>query len=202
MKQVKFCTALAVIILIGCTKSNDGLYTDNEWRENNLTNRSILAEIAGIKNLQSQKVAYTLLSADQKAEAWRQHLALFLRSKSLPEHQRSLVTKFKKTIDAEVFITKESGQDFLATQQMTELIYTITKSFSKEEIFKIFGTLNEPETSNVDPGGNSCNCNYEHDFCEGSSIHCYKNMNNCGTSSTGCGWLWLQSCDGRCGAGL
>ena len=43
----------------------------------------------------------------------------------------------------------------------------------------------------------SCNCNQKHDFCNGSS-ECMSDS-GCGSSEHGCGWLILQSCNGRCG---
>lgn len=40
----------------------------------------------------------------------------------------------------------------------------------------------------------SCNCNHEHDFCE-SGTDCIDS--DC-EDGWGCGWVWLQRCDGRC----
>lgn len=40
-----------------------------------------------------------------------------------------------------------------------------------------------------------CNCNQNNDFCE--VFHCEPAY--CTPSEHGCGWIWWQSCNGRCG---
>lgn len=45
----------------------------------------------------------------------------------------------------------------------------------------------------------NCDCNIEDDFCYvnwGAFFDCQSA--NCKESSYGCGWVWLQSCDGQC----
>ncbi len=199
MKKIKFVLLLLVATTFGCTKSHD-LNTENGIDKiSTQSNQNILSEIKSITSPEAQKIAYNQLPAAIKATIWKEHLSAYLSSKTLAESKIALIKELSNTLSESVFYSKENAVNYLSSDNVTIILYKIKKSFSSDEIFRIFGSLNKSVNTNAAGGGNTCNCSSSSDFCEGSNIKCFKKLWDCSDSQIGCGWFFLQSCDGLCG---
>jgi hypothetical protein len=191
MKTIIILNLFILSILTSCSKQEAAVNK----------NQQLIADVVAIKNPEAQKVSYNLMSDINKSLSWKQHLNLYLGDKMLSHGQKEIIQYFKNVIVPDIFKSKQAGQEFLSRKDISELLYTAKKEFNIGQIYKIFGTLStDKETVNFEEApGSRCYCNASQDFCEGANVHCYQNMWNCTVTPNGCGWLWIQECNGRCG---
>lgn len=186
----------ATIFFVACSKRTDAPYVTEK---NSSINQKIMNEVTSMPSTQAMKNSYNLLSAGNKSEIWKQHLQNYLTDKSLSNFQKEIVGSFISVISPEIFMSRETGRAFLAKEEVAKLVYTSKKAFTINQIYNIFGKLGGETTSFEEDPGSGCTCNASSSFCSGQNVTCINSMWQCTTSSSGCGWLWLQECNGRCG---
>ncbi|GAB2836953.1 bacteriocin fulvocin C-related protein [Ferruginibacter profundus] len=196
MKTNIFAAFIMVVLISSCTKDLGGKITEQEFSGN----QAVINEVVSISSTQAQRVAYGLLVPENKTAIWKQHLENYIQNNENSDLQKNLIKEFISTINPDIFLNKENARTFMAKAEVAELVYKCKRAFSTQEIYNIFGSLKSKTVANTSSveSGNSCSCNTSSDFCSGES-KCYAYMWDCSTSNMGCGWLLLESCNGKCG---
>jgi hypothetical protein len=154
-----------------------------------------------------RKAIYRALPGDVKAQLWREQLAHFASAASLSGEQKALL--------GEVAASLTNFDDETVLNSLLDKYETrIRKSFSKDQIGEIFTNLGvgDPSVAGrptaVNSGGCSCHSGgIDVGACGPSGPPgtifvaaggcAWKSP--CNPDSSGCGWFWLQSCNGSCG---
>jgi len=160
----------------------------------------------------SRKALYRKLPAPLQGQLWMTHFKEFLQS-----HPELTLTQRSVLYEAIGLITARQESDML-DGPISELRQRSLTAFSTADI-SIFGTLgpNVPVAATADtdavlarlrsayPSGVSlmipeCNCSASSNFCD-TVTNPFPECENtgCSRSDVGCGWLWLQACNGICG---
>lgn len=224
MKGKLFLLVLVTFTLFSCSNEEEVKFSCNEkidsWvKENLVTVRSMSrSQWKRIPSHLSGAV-YVAFSKEQKIQFWKEK---FAQVETLGWSGRELMHIEK----AKEFVL--SNEDFFTDEKLTEyqedkldkfflswVEYAIENlGWSEKEAYSIVasgydvknkcGDIVRPLSNNdgiypIDPilntKGESCNCNAKHDFCQ-SGWTCI--AADCIDSAHGCGWIWVQSCNGLC----
>jgi hypothetical protein len=165
-----------------------------EWVEaNSHALPGTLAELNGLE-LPYRRAVFRVMEPSEQLRLWQEHLKLQLTRDDLTEGQLALV---EWTI-AEASSFFESSDREAVLEEANE---RMVAEFSEEERYKaraIFATLGgTPAGESLAIGG--CSCNTGSDFC-GTPTSLDEDCleGGCDEANWGCGWLWLQDCNGEC----
>lgn len=162
------------------------------------TETFLVDEILSLEG-ESQKLAYSMLSGNERHAVWDHKLESILENKSISEAQLNFVLNLKRELRPEYFESNLSERNVQLHNRFRVFEKEAIQLFSKEELNHFFGSLNnvqEFEEQEIEPDDRSCNCNKNASlFCPWTStcegIRCNK-------SDSGCGWFWSDPCDGVC----
>ena len=140
-------------------------------------------------------------SAQDKSELWHVHFALSLAQHSeWTEQQRALVLEASSMASPELYQTPKDAKWREAVDEPARvLMQKALIAFNKREAAALFAELGgkEPLSHHPKPRPSEtppCSCSHDSDWCV--SYDCYSN--NCKSTSSGCGTLWLYPCTGLC----
>lgn len=160
-------------------------------------------------NLEMQRATYRSYLADKKYSLWREKMERILGCGEWNSKELNHIASLKEFIYPEYFEI-QSGNYSPKYQQSFEwnwiqyakdtlewgnrqLAFVVSSLYVDYDDFTAVFQSN-PGTDN--PVG-SCQCNLTEDFCNYQLGFKCKN-NGCPISESGCGWLWLSSCNGQC----
>lgn len=152
---------------------------------------SALNQVVFEKNSHLQKVMYNSLSASEKLELWSKKFDIILNSRKLSSAQRTFLIEIKGILNTNLFENSNTNKfdDRLIKQKAFEL-------FGVDEAYNILSTL-RTETDLGEPQyfqpTTECVCSIESSWC--GNILCGQDI--CREGS-GCGTLFLYTCDGKC----
>jgi len=211
-----FLIVISTIFGLSCKKLN------SEVLSQDLSNDAILllSNLNKIQKVDEAKLAYSLLSSEQRYAVWALKLANSLDDASYSSAQKTKIKEIKDYITVDVF--KEGD--------MREVFYThwfpnwvkrsegILTSFQVENlVFSLRGidltsisTLSKSKTKKSQisdtPSPKGCICALNSNFtCPSYTVSwppsvsygkCEKSSGGCVATTTGCGALWDQECDG------
>jgi hypothetical protein len=162
-------------------------------------------EILLFDDLSTQRSSYNLLSPDEKYQLWTKHLTdeLFkhesqFAKKQIIQESLNFITPSLFTNDLNPTIEKK----------LSEFHLKASKIFNHKELASIFmyfgNTSVEIANSSVESISKDCGCNANGqpnvctDNFPGGMTYCKKGKDACKTSEKGCGWFWLNTCNGDC----
>jgi hypothetical protein len=145
---------------------------------------------------------FNALTAEEKSELWKDHLANMLEEASLTDAQRALIWEAIDLVTPDLYSRSQRRVGFL--ERKTETFQQkALKEFNRALLSRVFGQLEPADVELVSlgkevmiSGGVACSCNHDHDFCP-SGYGCDE-KSICDRLSSGCGWVWSQACDGLC----
>ena len=196
----KLLVLLGFVILIGCQKTNESNFNVDSSKINKFFNLPI----------NFARLAYGDLTAEEKRFIWISTISVFVQEKKINYEQKILIDELKQKINnIHLFDSEYEIKIFTNIFQKKWASAAITK-FSQSEInalvnqpkIKIQGdiiTFRDFSPTYVDPSSATLPC----DCHCGSWVSCnastWCQAVSCEKSNSGCGWLWLESCNGRCG---
>ena len=166
-----------------------------------------------------QRLKYTLLSKDEKYQLWHQKFESLLQGDlilnkenlSLNEKQRALVDELNIKLGPNIFSLGDNGEkEYFRNIYAPKVLKRAEKIFSKNQIIMIFYKLSVPNTDSsltlkqleVSIAANSendCECDSGSIFtCQIANAHNCQKTYKCAASTSGCGFMGLWECDGRC----
>lgn len=208
-----------VLVSISSCEGDDVVYScdreANSWAIDNIDSIRTL-DWNGWKKLPAKRkhAAYNAFSAKQKADFWLERLSE-IKSMDWTDQELAHIDKVVDFIENNLDLF---GKEELSDEENDRLdlfFYQWVKKaeldlgWSRDIAMAIVGsaaplaqTLNEEGRFDINTqlevwkeDGNSCHCNVSHDFCP-SGWDCVSG--NCGSAVHGCGWILVQSCNGRC----
>jgi hypothetical protein len=210
--KLKLTTMLAVVMIIAaCTKTQT-----KEADIQNVSGAKIANAIA-TADFQSRIHVFDLLSEQERYVLWRDHLVKakeqFINEKN--EAGVNSISELLANLTPEVFDVSSKASAIFSNYFMPNWVASSRSVFTPAEMYdigfdpsvKIIGRT-APEDIGGGPGGANCFCHVgtsgfscrkiEVGFPSGVSIvnGICERTGACTGSSTGCGWLWLQSCSG------
>ena len=144
-----------------------------------------------------QRAIFTALSAKERSRLWVTHLERYLEThEELTAAQALLLDDaielagHPQLFAREATDRKQGTWDLFFKELLAHLRARAEDLFTRETLGEIFGHLGAQKATAPD-----CGCNTGSDFC-GTSHMC--SGGGCWGSGLGCGWLWLESCNGIC----
>lgn len=171
--------------------------------------QSKIDEILAMKDILAQKSAFYLLTPSEKSDVWKLHLNSELKYNSYTIVQKKFISEVVENIDVKMFspLTKNDFDGLIA-----KYAYRASILFDKNDYYNIFNTLGSDRSDTsastittmeiaTEPLC-SCNADGHPNFCTdnflGGFVYCKKGNQNCKVSNSGCGWFWVNECNGRC----
>jgi hypothetical protein len=192
MKKIFFIASVfTVLLFISCENDNIDFNTASDEKVN---------QVLKLKG-ESQRMAYKLLSSNEKFNVWKKHLNNELNKDIYSSSQKEYIKNVINLLDEEFFYENVTAQKL---KKNKEIIYGLRqvgfKYFNKQELGNLIASLNGNLSLSVYqkavPPLGSCNCNHVNDWCVWGSS-CFGTP-YCGYSSSGCGDLWQDPCTGIC----
>jgi len=206
-----------VSILILVTLITSLLYTScgkNEL-DHSLTRKILLQESSKDKLLEK----YNSLSYSDKMKIWEEKLLQSIENspKEYNEHIHSIINKIKSTSSAQELINSDDFRDLtmktaenIAPSTFTDIFFSLNDlhfdnsgvieskseesrdliNYLKQSFEKARNT--KPSSTQNKSAEKPCNCNWT---CGDSASEC--THSDCEATDTGCGFLWLFSCEQR-----
>lgn len=193
----KYLIVLLLTCLVACQKSKTEI--DETISENKIS------EVFSINSIDARKSAYLLLNSNEKLFIWRTHLTNLLKQDFSIE-KRDIINQLLKLLNSQSFKSNLNNSKFTDSQSFLLLKYQIEKVFSSEEITNYFLNptqyfgVNNQDVVELVGELRRCICHYGNDNGCGIAFRCAFECpsSSPGYSEDGCGWLWLESCNGTC----
>lgn len=193
MKLKYFILFTVLTVSFACSKS-DKTETISEAKINELT--------ASKFSPSTNVVIYGMLNSAERKITWENHFTSILNKRNLNKAQRDLISRIRGFISSDLFAMGSSEK---YSAEIAKFSYQAKQLFSPYEYVDIFESVATTEsgmtsTSQNVAGGNSCYCNWDI-TCEkrtGSDLNWCNEQSGCEPTSSGCGFLWLSSCKGKC----
>lgn len=159
-----------------------------------------------------QKAVFRSWSPERKRQAWLGKFQYVLDNQSFSEDERKHIFElvnhivegyFEDQLKPEVELMRNNfSKDWLDVaandlrwddQFIAFCVYRLYVDRSQFEIeFSSLKPTSLSMSANSESG--TCNCNTSNDFCLRGDC----TSNGCAASSSGCGWLWSEKCNGLC----
>lgn len=214
MKKI-FSIALIFGVIFSCQQDEIEYSCDAEInrivKENKLEYSQILVTDLTIYDIVLQKAIFRSWDADKKRNAWLEKLLYIQNTFELTNSEYEHIQKLVDHIDVDYFENDniQNFQNSRAAFAEEWINYAInelgwTEKFIAFLVFRLYTTQSQFETelefTNLEfeqysmyPAPENCNCNTSADFCSYSDCQ----QNGC-TTTSGCGWLWSEPCNGSC----
>jgi hypothetical protein len=159
-------------------------------------------DLISIESVYDRKIAFRGSAVGDMGEFWKIHLAFQLANdETLSQAQSDIISNAIDFIKPEFF--DESSQE-VDREQLAEDIEEMTDQiniyFTEEKAVEIFARLGgpgecEPPAESNDLLRRDCSCRLTWRECSSSSA-C--SSGGCDSTWFGCGFIWVQSCNGEC----
>ncbi len=172
-----------------------------------------ISKVESILARDNRKLAYSLLTPQEKYYIWMKHLENAGNDPSFTHEQKNVINEAKTFLSVSYF----EGSKMLSDKSFDILKYRVSKLFTENFKTRIFNDLtNKDEVINIQKsvspnmvGPVVCECHKESDFCgrydfnSGPCAYIYRceKLSTCPSNpgnNSGCGWFWNESCDGKC----
>jgi len=197
----------------------------NEIESQEESLRIDLAKIENLKNLDenSQRIAFRLLNHKEKYTFRMFFINDFIENSNLNKEQISLIEELKSNFNSTVYL-KNDYSEYFKTIFITDWSNRALNHFSMKEIRYLANSGNNRDFSNsAQQRASECKCHEGSVFrcttkvtistgvpeiieaelvdCDSSQCQTPGSINSDGyweEDESGCGWFWLESCDGTC----
>jgi len=193
MKKVIFglIASLALFNLVSCSDNT-------EIEEISSNNR--ISQVLNEKNYATQKIMYSLLNEEEKLKIWNDKIENILQKNNFTKEQSDLIYELKNNISLNLFKDGERNneREIFKTIFVKNFLKKTVNVFSEDFIVSNFYYINE-NTAKVAPIGDlsDCTCNIGSMWSCSGSFEC-KDTNKCADTTSGCGFLTMFECTGRC----
>jgi len=160
-------------------------------------------------DLAFQQAVFRSYDAAKKREIWLQKIQSLLDTQNYTEAEYAHVASLLNHLHEDYFVKEKIGTEANERKQFASDWISKAKNSlgwsDKQIAFVVYRLYTNPVEfdaeinaiqANVlettDPNGN-CTCNTSSSFC--SNLMCTSGSCNI---TTGCGWLWSETCDGKC----
>lgn len=186
----------ALVLLSTCILLVFNSCSEDDSLMNNLESNVNMNKIENVLTLegQGQKIAYRMLSENEKLFLWQDKLANLLESIDFNSSQIKYINELRKTLKLEYFyFENQKGKyytDYLV--EMKKIGYTL---FNAKEMAIYFSSLDSTYEKVVqNPPNIHCHCSTSDDWCVTGDCYSFY----CTSADDGCGWWLREDCNGFC----
>lgn len=187
----KLFLTLSIAVLLFCSCSNN--------ETNDLQNRETkISAVLNEKNYDTQKIMYRMLSNEDKLQIWQNKIDNMILNDKLNKEQINLIEDLRSNLTAELFDQKKNNdaREIFKSVYVKKFINKAQFLFKPEYFASNFYELNNKVSFDSDKP--DCTCNQSSIWsCAMQSNDC-QSSDKCKTTSDGCGFLTMSSCNGRC----
>lgn len=214
MKRIAILVLFS-IILFSCQQTEFEFSCDPVINKIVLENKEefskIPVSVVAAYDIPLQKAVFRSWTPEKKRSAWLDKLHSVLETHSFTKEETEHIQKLIGHIASDYFLNSKiptqvksrlSFADEWLNYASTELgwseqfiaflvyrLYTMESQFEAET--NLLKSISVSSATNSET--ESCNCNTSSDYCSYSDC----TSNGC-SSSSGCGWLWSETCNGNC----
>lgn len=212
MKRIWF--VITLILITASCKQNETVFSCDP-----VLNKYISTHVRQLKslslndlvssNLAYQQAVFRSYDALKKRETWMQRIQLLLDTQGYTEAEYAHVSSLLSHLDENFFVTerlesevnerRKFSSDWISTAKNTlgwsdkDVAFVVYRLYTdKAQFDSEIATLRPSSATVIDPNGN-CTCSTSSSFC--ADLMCVSG--GC-QLTTGCGWLWSETCDGTC----
>ena len=211
--KVILVIAILFLFMVSC-KRNEAVFscdpTLNEYISTHTVGLKSLSLYELTKSdLAFQQAVFRSYDAAKKREVWLQKIQLLLDNQNYTEaeyaHVASLLNHLHENyfepenIASEALVRRQFAVDWISKAKTNlgwsdkGIAFVIYRLYTNQIQFD--SEINASQTDQIEIGDPSGNCS-----CSTASDYCITNRCNSGSCNitTGCGWLWSETCDGKC----
>lgn len=206
MSRITFLIALGVMILI--SSCSEDAIQESEFAVANSDYK--VEQILEMPASVDQKLAYSLLSKNQKQELWNKKINQILVSDRLVLNgkQKDLLNELLNKINNNVDVfgqDKNEYSDYFKYVYVPDFIKRSEKLFTNDQILSMFSNFSSIDVNYIQQnrigdapiGEKECNCNESSAIsCTFNTVDCVKG--GCRETIASCGFLGFFECNGRC----
>ncbi|MBL7840606.1 MAG: bacteriocin fulvocin C-related protein [Cyclobacteriaceae bacterium] len=192
MKRVNFCLTLAVVIVWGCS-------TFEEPDDAVQLSTARVTQLFALKPAE-QKMAFEMLDAQEKAQVWKMSVNNALRADYFNGTQEAVVQELLNFIGDRI---PQDARTIAAFEH--RWLAKAGKVFDDDKIYSLAYNINSNGMNLVDPDDPAivkCNCHRGSEWsCGPITVEwwCPDAPSNCKKpTKSGCGFMWLYSCNQVC----
>lgn len=212
---------ICLSFLVSCSKNENNAQFLN--RENPIDKELLNVIENSENNVAIQKLSFRTLTSNEKEALWKIQIDYYLSSE-LNDNQKDVLRKLKDFISSETFESRYSpdilknfsdkwtgeAKKFFSSDLIRTIVSEIhTKEYCEDYVIASKNPANprsvtlsaQSQAAMVSPNVvvPDCACSTSSDYC-GSYALCSSTWRSC-TSTSGCGFLWLYTCNGLCKGG-
>ena len=220
----KLVVLLVIVISISsCTMDGDMFSCDpdaNLWAKSNIAEIQLMtrADFLAIGDVVYQRAAFKAFTPNQRQSVWIEKLENVLKLDWTEQENQFIesMLEFVKT-NSFIYSNKRDPKSFekVEIELYRWTVYAYEElNWDKKLLYGIVGTpqeMNENKeirsnllySKTIKTGSEECECRDQDfsDFCSNQNVNgrmwsCQSG--GCDFSSWGCGWIWVQDCDGLC----
>ena len=216
MKTI-FTSLFFVLIFASCVEENAEFSCDPVLNSYITAHQQELQQITitelASADISYQQAVFRSFDAAKKREIWLQKIQSLLSTQNysteeythLVNLQRHIQENYftKENIDSQANERSQFAADWMmyaksdlgwSDKYVAFVVYRLYTNYAQFDAeLNVLKSIQKQVFANSEEGGGStCNCNTSDDFCSTScqSTGCQ--------STSGCGWLWSETCDGSC----
>ncbi|WP_421944345.1 bacteriocin fulvocin C-related protein [Pedobacter sp.] len=192
-KKIWIILQLSVFILFAsCKKNSDQTINDSDAL---FKSKSKIDNVISLSSSEERRLAYKLLSSDEKSSFWLNQINNFKTTNKLTSSQIDIIAELDS-------IVKETGFNLLDIKSLTtkrdKWLTNAMKAFTNEQIRAIAFNIGNSSAPVTTLAAKDCNCNMNSWFtCDDRSV-CPNTSATCKSDAEGCGFLGQYPCDNRC----
>ena len=206
---------LLLFFLFSCRNRNDLVYSCNPQIDQIVHLKNAEFQLLNLDaflsmNLEMQRAIYRSYSSIKRYELWKEKLKRVINSREWEGIKLNHIITLNEFLSQEYFENvyaftelphKQSfARNWLIDSQTSCNMNNVELSFLISSLFydynKFLADLKILVTPNNPTG--PCSCNVLSDFCSTPGENKICRYNECILSEGGCGWLWLEACNGQC----
>lgn len=181
-----------------------GLFLFLSCKKGSAPDSGVLESFAKLENPAEQRLAFNLLTVDERALLVSDHIDFCLSFFDLNSDQKNVLNEAKVNLSSFFKDTlPEENPDILLLEKQIVKHFSEMDLKTKELIFSTM-VLSEEDVNDwnglpvIPPYSMNCTCSTASDYCDrsDSGVKCLKG--GCNSSAWGCGTLWFYACGGLC----
>ncbi|MBX9782634.1 MAG: bacteriocin fulvocin C-related protein [Chitinophagaceae bacterium] len=185
-KYLGFLIASFLIVGASCSKQGNA-----DIETNDLT-----AQVLQLKTTEAQRITFAeILTPSQKNQVWQSRINKMIKENTLTDIQKGLMLELKQKLNITIFESNSKRDEFMSSFVLDWQKRAIPV-IGYDLLFKYLANIDDVQTKESLAARSGCNCNSTSSFsCIGRN-ECDNPA--CNSSDSGCGFLWLYECNGRC----
>lgn len=183
-------------IFISCSKEND--------KEADVDTEKVQEVLDFTGSPGSRVVAFNILTASEKAYAFKKHIQDNYEKFALTQEQKTLAIEAIKMIVPEMYMADKQDKYMSVVAKFGHKATQLFSVVDYVRLFQNIQAIDKESTSlkNVSESSGECFCKWESTctaYADTKGPDCITGLNGCVATTSGCGWLWMSSCTGDCG---